>query len=155
MSAEILLFGGFLDGDLVRDPNSADYVGGQPCEITATGVKVTSTDANYMGILKNDKGDDDKSGPQVGDSPVTGDLDCTVIFGTNKVELRKGVTAAGAVASPYVFPGTAHAWVEGDEVFNNAAGKWDNQTAGGSVARGRVVKAPLADGDAMHVYFYK
>jgi hypothetical protein len=158
MSAEIMMFGGFVDGEQTLDTSSGDYVAGQPVEISANGVKVSSTDANYAGIMKNDKSIDAEGGPQVGDTPVSSSTipqSLAVIWGTNKVRMNTGTRLDGTTDQPYVWPATAHAWTEGDEVFNNASGKWDNVTASGSVARGRVVGAPAEQGDDLIVYFYK
>lgn len=160
MALEILQFGGFIDGDLSQDPASGDYVAGQPMEITAAGLKVTSTDANFACLAKNDKSEDNLGGPQAADTVVTTPnppLGNSIggVFGTNKVQMTQGKTAAGTLDTPFVFPGTAHAWTEGDEIFNNGSAHWDNQSAGGSVARGRVLKAPTSATDTMQVYMYR
>lgn len=154
MSAEILLFGGYQDGELALDPATVDYVGGQPVEVTSAGVKLTIVGANYAGIFKNDKRDDIAGGQQAGDAAVSGTQVTTVIFGTNKVLLRPGFLTTGAVSAPFVFPGTGGGgWAVGDQIEVNGAGKWDN--AGGGTKYGRVVKAPATATDTLEVYFYR
>lgn len=155
MSAEILLFGGYQDGEIALDATTADYVGGQPLEISAAGVKVTTTSANYTGIFKNDHRDDTSGGQQAGDAPVSGSAVATVIAGTNKVLMRPGFLTTGAVSSPFVFPptGGGGVWSVGDQIQVAASGKWDN--AGAGTAYGRVVKAPATATDTLEVYFYR
>jgi len=162
MALEVLQFGGYIDGDLTQDPAGGDYVAGQPMEITTAGVKVTSTDANYACLAKNDKSEDNVGGPQAADTVVTTPnppLGNSIggVFGTNKVQMTQGRRADGTLDTPFAFPPTAGGgvWAEGQEIFNNGSGKWDNQTAGGSVARGRVTKAPASATDSMQVYMYR
>jgi hypothetical protein len=156
MAMEVLQWGGYLDGDLKLDPTSADYVAGQPAMITAAGVKLAIAPADYLGMFKEDRSLDNKQGLSAVDAPVTSDLSVTVVCGTNKVRLARGTLAAGTTQTPFVFPGSAHAWVEGDQVFINGAGRWDNAAAtGGDAAFGRVTKAPVSATDEMFVYMYR
>ena len=150
MAAEILHFGGYIDGDQPRDPASADYVAGQPLELTAAGAAVSTTDANFAGIFKNDKSEDDESGPQAADAAVSTDLDTGRIVGTNSVRMTTGTRADGTEDQPFVFPGTGGGgWAIGDQIFNDASAKWDNNGAG--AARGRVTKAPASATDDLIV----
>lgn len=156
MGAEVLFYGGFLDGDNTRDPASADYVAGQPCEITSAGVKLNTADANFFGIFKNSKSEDDASGPQAADtiptSPAVLGLDCGVIIGQNKVLMTPGVRADGTTDIPFNFPGAGPGWAVGDELFDDGSAKWDN--AGGGAARGRVVKIPASATDDLIAVMY-
>lgn len=155
MACEVIHIGGIIDGDENLDPASGDYVAGQPCEITAAGVKVTSSDAAFHGILKNDKSEDISGGPQAVDtqpnSPAVLQQDTGVVLGPNKVRLTPGRLAAGTLATPFVYPGAGAGWVVGNQVYNNGAGKWDNT---GTTARGRVTKAPASATDDMIVWMY-
>jgi hypothetical protein len=155
MAAEILMFGGFLDGGRTLDPASNDYVGGMPVEITSAGVKSTSTPASYAGIMKNDKYTDNLGDVSVDDSPMTGRA-CTVIFGTNYVKMVAGKLATGSTQAPFAYPGTGGTWAEGQQIYVSASGVWDNLAASGAdPAFGRVVKAPTSATDDLQIYFYK
>lgn len=162
MALEVLHYGGFIDGDGNLDPASGDYVAGMPCEITSAGAKLhtSATNAAFHGLFKNDKSEDNGAGvgPQAADTtPTTGENqpDVGIVLGTNKVRMSPGILKTGVTDAPFVWPGSAHAWTEGDELFVNAAGKWDNQATAGSTARGRVTKAPISATDDLHAYMYK
>jgi len=153
MALEVLFFGGFIDGDEPRDPASADYVAGSAAAITAAGVARTATDADFVGLFKNDKSEDDVSGPQAADQNIATDLDTGVVVGANKVSMSPGTLADGTTLTAFVFPGSGGGgWAVGDELFLVAAGRWDNQ--GGGIARGRVTKAPASATDNLIAWMY-
>jgi hypothetical protein len=155
MAAEILIFGGSIDGELPLLSSHASYFGGQPARFNGAGVDVASQGAGayatVIGLFKNDSTADSVSGPQVNDV-AAGPLTASVIFGANKVRLTQA--AAGNV---FAFPATAHAgaWQLGDEIYVNNSGVWDNQAAnGGDPPCGRVVYAPTSATDNLEVYMY-
>lgn len=149
MAVEVLIFGGAIDGDLPLDPAHAAYKGGQPALITATGVNVTLLPATYIGILKNDSVDDDRQGPQVNDTAAPG-TSTSVIIGANKLRVTQA-----AAADVFLFPGTAGAWAEGQEIFISVAGKLDNAAAaGGDPSIGKVLRAPASATDDLHMQQY-
>jgi len=152
MGAEVLHFGGFIDGDEIQDPATPDYVAGNPVQITATGAARSTDDAEFVGIFKNSKSEDDASGPQAADA-LSGDVSCGIIIGANKVIMSPGVNAAGATVAPFVFPGTGGGgWAVGDELHLDGSGDWDN--AAGGAARGRVTKIPASATDTLIAWMY-
>jgi hypothetical protein len=155
MAMEVLQWGGYLDGDLKLDPTSADYVAGQPSEITAAGVKLTTDPTKYLGMFKEDRSLDNQQGTSAVDAPVSSDLSVTVVCGTNKVRMARGTLAAGTTQTPFVFPGTAHAWVEGDPLYIDATGRWNNAPQGTELPLGRVTKAPVSATDELFAYMYR
>lgn len=148
MALEILFQGGYIDGDRPLYASVADYVAGQPCQLRSDGTLelcTTDDETRFFGLFKNDKREDVAGGPQAADAVVTSDLDCARVKGINIVRMTAGKTPAGVVSAPWVWPATAGgAWAVGNEIFNNNAGKWDNQAAGGSLARGRVIEVPTS-----------
>lgn len=145
MALEIIFQGGYIDGDRPLYASVADFVAGQPCQLRTDGsleLCTTDDETRFFGLFKNDKREDQAAGPQVADAMVTSDYDAGRVRGINIVKMTAGKLPAGTVDAPWVWPATAHAWAVNDEIFNNNAGKWDNQAAGGSLARGRVIEAP-------------
>jgi hypothetical protein len=147
MACEILLFAGNVDGDLPLYASHAAYFGGQPAKISANGVDLCLSGADYIGLFKNDSTDDDKSGPQVQDALAPGFLSTGVIQGANKVRVTQAVTGQ-------VFPATggAGAWAEGQLVYVGSTGLLDNAANASGKPIGRVVKAPASATDDMHIY---
>lgn len=146
MGLEVLQIGGWLDGDLRLKDAPTDYVAGMAAKITSTGADVATAPGDVIGVFKNDKRDDMAGGPEVGDAPVTGDLDTTIVMGSNKVKMTPGVLPSGTVAAPFVWPGTAGGgWAVGDKMYVTTGGKWDNApAAGGEPHFGHVIEAPAS-----------
>lgn len=151
MACEVLFYGGFIDGDEIQDPGTGDYVAGQPCEISATGIALCTTDADMVGVFKNDKPEDDAANPQAAEA-VAGDVGCGVIVGANKVLMSVGTLAAGTTQAAWIWPASGAGWAVGDELFNDGSGQWDN--TGGGAARGRVTKAPASATDTLIAWMY-
>lgn len=151
MSLEVLQWGGVIDGDLPLSAVHAVYKGGQPALIAAAGVDLALAPADYIGFFKNDSVDDDKQGPQVGDTIVgVPGTACSVVIGANK--LRIWQAAAGDV---FAFPPTVGgAWVPGQEVIITGAGKLDNAAAGTTGGVGRVLVAPASATADLHIQQY-
>jgi len=156
MSAEVLLFGMGIDGDLPLDVTTphAPYKGGQPAKIGTDGLDLATDHLDYIGVFKNDSTEDDVQGPQVDDVNSPEFQSASVIGGGQKVRFVQEV--AGEV---FQFPpsGGGGVWVAGQEIFLDGAGgnNWDNaaETAA-DAAIGRVVKAPASATDDLHVYLY-
>lgn len=151
MSCEVIQWAGYIDGDFTLADSPDAYVGGQPARLSGGRVNLckSATLAQYIGILKNDSGDDLSQGPQVDDALMTGDKDCSVIIGANKVKLSPSLIN-GVSTPPFAYPptGGGSVWADTDLMYIDTNGKWDNAPAtGGDPKFGRVVQAPASATD--------
>ena len=154
MALEILQpQGAYLDGGQKLSSTAADYVAGQPCKITATGLDVALTPATTLGLMKNDKSVDAgaKVGPQAGDTPDQTDLRATKVNGAYQVKMTTGRRFDNTLTQPFVFPGTGGGgWAVGDKMYVNGSGKWDNAPAvAADPSFGIVLKVPASATDSL------
>lgn len=161
MAVEILMTGGFADGERVLNTGVADvYVGGQPAKLTGSGAQLAKATSNteaskILGVFKNARTLDVSGSVQLNDvlTPTTeAPVNATILCGDHQLRF---FTATGD-AAPFVWPGTGGGgWNVDDEIFCSATGFWDNVAANvGDKAQGRVVKAPTSATADMIVNMY-
>lgn len=152
MACEVIQWAGFIDGDYTVADSPDAYVGGQPARLSSGEANLCkyATEAQYIGIFKNDSGEDLAQGPQVDDTLLPGDKDCSIIIGANKV-LMKASLVSGVSTTPFAYPpsGGGGVWSDTDLLYIDANGKWDNADPGGGIKYGRVVKAPASATDTL------
>lgn len=155
MAVDILMFGGFKDGELALDVTDAlanPYVGGSPATIGASGAKLSVT-PDVIGVFKNSSALDTQGDIQVDDIVQTTLVRTTVIWGVNKLKLF----ATTDDAAPFLKPPTGGGGVYAlnDKLYVDATGAWDNTPAvAGDVPTFKVVGlvgSPAAP-DSLDVY---
>jgi len=151
----VLFQGGIADGERQASAAliAAGFSSGTPLVWSANGWVIADNSAGiFINVVGVGLDDINNQSPMVEGTQQSGQRPCLPVWIGTNMFLMEGSKVNNILTYPFLQTPTGGAWTEGDSVFINAAGKWDDTSTGGS-SFGEVVEVvgPAATATGLRV----